>query len=51
MVYADKQKPVISFEMKMGKSGDLIIFLNIDAMKIDIELKNLLILSKLAIME
>ena len=37
--------------MNTGKSGDMMIYLNIGAMKIDIELKNLLILSKLALME
>ena len=37
--------------MSIAKEGDMFMSLKIDAMKIDIELKNLLILSKLAIME
>ena len=36
MVYSTKSKPVISFEMNTGKTGDMAINLNIGAMKIDI---------------
>ena len=51
MVYKDKGAPVINFYMEMLKNGNMLIDLRIEALNISIELKNLLIMSKLALME
>lgn len=50
MVYKDKGAPVINFYMEMLKNGNMLIDLRIEALNISIELRNLLIMSKLALM-
>lgn len=48
---SNSEKPAITLDLEMGKSGNMNIYMKIQGLKIAIQLKSLLIFSKLALVE